>query len=81
MKDADFSPEFKRVLRFLLGGARFGLTGGLAVVSARTIIVAYPSPIRLARPDCLHYRLIRLPSIVRTSAIFPWPKYRRSDVR
>lgn len=46
MKDADFSPEFKRVLRFLLGGARFGLTGGFAVVSAE--LASWLTPARYA---------------------------------
>ena len=46
MKDADFSPEFKGVLRFLLRGARFGLTGGSAVVSAE--LASWLVPARFA---------------------------------
>ena len=34
MKDADLSPEYKRLLRLALRGARFGLTGGSSLASA-----------------------------------------------
>jgi hypothetical protein len=53
MKDADTSPEFKRVLRFLLRGARFGLSGGFAVVSAELASWLVP-----ARHAWLAYALV-----------------------
>ena len=53
MKDAESSPEFKRVLRFLLRCARFGLTGGFAVVSAE-----FASWLTSARYAWLAYSLV-----------------------
>lgn len=46
MKDADYSPEYKRLLRLALRGARFGLTGGFAMVSAE--LASWLTPPRYA---------------------------------
>ena len=46
MKDADFSPGYKRLLRGCLYGARFGLTGGFSLVSAE--LASLISPARYA---------------------------------
>ena len=46
MKDTDFSPGYKRLLRGCLYGARFGLTGGFAVVSAE--LASWLTPARYA---------------------------------
>jgi hypothetical protein len=46
MKNADLSPNFKRLLRTVLRAARFGLSGGFSLVSAE--LASWLVPARFA---------------------------------